>query len=100
MSFVELPSSTQLAVISVVSTLVALGVTVLIAYAPFLSWLEPFKEQWGAAAGLVALEWLQNVLPGQYPEASILAVQLVLAVIVIYTGLKIYITNRGARKLV
>jgi hypothetical protein len=99
MSFVELPSSTQLGVIALVSTLVALAITYLIAYAPWLSWLENYKEEWGVAAGLAVLEVLQNALPGDYPEASILAVQLALAVIAIYFGVKKFLISRGSTRL-
>ena len=98
--FVELPTETQLSVIGIVSTLVALGITALIAYAPWLSWLENYKTEWGMAAGVAALEWLQNALPGQYPEASIYAVQLAVALIAIYLGVRKFLISRGANKLV
>jgi hypothetical protein len=99
MQFVELPAEVQLAVMGLVASLVSLGVAALIAYAPWLSWLEPYKEEWGLGLGAVALTWLQNVLPGQYPEASILAVQLALAIIAIFMGVKKWLASRGAEKL-
>lgn len=99
MSFVELPSETQLAVVGLVSTLVALAVTYAIAYVPWLSFLERYKEEWGALAGVAALEALQNALPSEYPEASVLAVQLALAVIAIYLGARKFLINHGSSRL-
>ena len=97
--FVELPGNTQLAVIGIVSTLVALGITALIAYVPWLSWLENYKAEWGMGAGVAVLEWLQNALPSEYPEPSIYAVQLVVSIIAIYLGLRKFLAQRGASKL-
>lgn len=98
--FVELPPETQLAVMSLVAALVSLAITTLIAYAPWLSWLEPYKDEWGMAAGAAALAALQNILPGSYPAASVLAVQLVLAILAIFFAAKKLLANHGAAKLV
>lgn len=97
--FVELPGDTQLAIIGLVVVLVDLGVTALISYAPWLAFLERYKEEWGLALGALAVKLIQNWLPGQYPEASILAVQLVLAVIAIVMATKKFLAARGATKL-
>jgi hypothetical protein len=99
MTFVELPAETQLAVIGLIAALVDLGINALIAYAPWLGWLEPYKEEWGHMAGVAVLAFLQNLLPGDYAEASILAVQLVLAIIAIVMGAKKFLAKRGAPKL-
>lgn len=97
--FVELPSDTQLAIVGLVVILVDLAVTAAIAYVPWLAFLEKYKEEWGLALGALAVEAVQNWLPGAYPEASILAVQLVLAVIAIVMATKKFLAARGATKL-
>jgi hypothetical protein len=97
--FVELPSETQLAIVGLVIVLVDLAVTAAISYVPWLAFLEAYKEEWGLLAGAAAVTAIQNWLPTQYPEASILAVQLVLAVIAIVMGVKKFLVNRGASKL-
>src|SRR5687767_9907040 len=97
--FVELPSETQLAVLGLAVVLVDLAVTYAISYVPWLAFLEEYKEEWGMLAGVAALAALQNALPSQYPEASILAVQLVLAIIAIVMGIKKFLANHGSNKL-
>lgn len=100
MWFVELPAETQLAVIAAIAALVDLAITAAIAYAPWLSWLEPYKEEWGMAAGAAALAFLQNALPGgEWAEVSILAVQLVLAILAVVGFVKKFLAKRGAEKL-
>lgn len=97
--FVELPGETQLAIIGLVVVLVDLAVTALISYVPWLDFLERYKEEWGLTLGALAVEMIQNWLPGQYPEASVLAVQLVLAIIAIVMATKKFLVARGATKL-
>jgi hypothetical protein len=97
--FVELPSDTQLAVVGLIVVLVDLAVTALISYVPWLAFLEEYKEEWGLMLGAVAVEAVQNWLPSQYPEASVLAVQLVLAIIAIVLASKKFLAKRGAIKL-
>lgn len=100
MWFVELPAETQLAVIVTVAALVDLAITAAIAYAPWLGWLEPYKEEWGMAAGASVLGLIQNALPdGQWAAASVLAVQLVLAIIAAVGFVKKFLAKRGAQKL-
>ena len=100
MSFVELPQSVQLAIVGLVVVLVDLGVTALIAYAPWLAFLEAYKEEWGLALGALAVTVLQNWLPGgEYTQISILAVQLILAILAVVMGAKKFLAKRGARKL-
>lgn len=98
--FVELPQSVQLAVIGLVVVLVDLAVTAAIAYLPWLAFLEPYKEEWGLALGALAVQFLQNALPGgEYTAISILAVQLVLAILAVVMGVKKFLAKRGAAKL-
>lgn len=97
--FVELPPNTQLAIVGLAVVLVDLAVTALISYVPWLSFLEAYKEEWGLLLGAAAVSAIQNWLPTQYPEASILAVQLVLAIIAIVMGAKKFLAKRGASKL-
>lgn len=99
MSFVELPANVQLAVVGLVVVLVNLAVTAAIAYVPWLAFLEQYKEEWGLALGALAVTSIQNWLPTQYPEASVLAVQLVLAILAIVMGAKKFLAKRGATKL-
>lgn len=99
MNFVELPSETQLAIVGLAVVVVDLAVTVAISYIPWLAFLEPYKEEWGLALGAAAVTAIQNWLPTQYPEASTLAVQLVLAIIAIVMGAKKFLAKRGANKL-
>jgi hypothetical protein len=100
MSFVELPSDVQLAVVGVVVVLVGLAVEFAIAYVPWLAFLRNYAQEWGMLLGAVVLEAIQNWLPSEYPEASILAVQLVLAIIAIIMGARKFLVNRGATRLV
>jgi len=97
--FVELSGDTQLAIVGLVIVLVDLAVTAAISYAPWLSFLESYKEEWGLLLGAVAVSAIQGWLPTQYPEASALAVQLVLAVIAIVMGAKKFLAKKGAVKL-
>ena len=99
MTFVELPVETQLLIVGFAVALVNLAVTAAIAYIPWLAFLEPYKEEWGLALGAAAVTTIQNWLPGAYPEASILAVQLVLAIIAIVMAAKKFLAKRGASKL-
>lgn len=100
MSFVELPSDVQLAVVGVVVVLVGLAVEFAISYVPWLAFLRNYAQEWGLLLGAVVLEAVQNWLPSEYPEASILAVQLVLAIIAIIMGARKFLVNRGATRLV
>src|SRR5215207_2495919 len=99
MNFVELPSEVQLAVIGLAVVLVDLAVTFAISYVPWLAFLEPYKQEWGLLLGAAAVTVIQNFLPTSYPEASVLAVQLVLAIIAIVVGAKKFLAKRGAEKL-
>lgn len=98
--FVELPSETQLGVLAVVAALVDLGVTALIAYVPWLAFLEAYKAEWGMLAGAAVLAFLENLLPGgEWAAVSVIAVQLVLAIISAVGMAKKFLAKRGATKL-
>ena len=100
MNFVELPPDTQLAVAAFVAVAVDLLVTALISYAPWLGWLADYKEEWAKVAAAFVLGLLQNALPGgEWTQVSILAVQLILAVLAVVTMAKKFLAKRGARKL-
>lgn len=98
--FVELPQEAQLAIVGLAVVLVDLAVTAAIAYVPWLAFLEAYKEEWGLALGALAIQLLQNALPGgEYAAISILAVQLVLAILAVVMGAKKFLAKRGAAKL-
>lgn len=94
--FVALPDSTKVAITALVVAAVGFAIAKLIALAPFLKFLEDFRQPLGLALSAALIEALQNVLPSAYPEVSILAVELILAII---AALKVFdiLKTRGVR---
>ena len=97
--FVDIPVEQELAITALVIALVNLAVTALISYAPWLAFLEEYKEEFAMAASAVAVAALENWLPSAYPEISILAVALVLAILAAVGFVKKFSAARGATKL-
>lgn len=97
--FVDLPVEQEIAITALVVSLVSLGITALIAYVPWLSFLEAYKEEWGLTAAAIVIVALENWLPSAYPEVSILAVALVLAILAAIGFVKKFSAARGATKL-
>lgn len=94
--FVELPDGTRATLTALVVAVVGFAIAKAVTYVPFLAFLLPFREPLGYALSAALIEALQNVLPTAYPEISILAVQLILAII---AALKLFevLKLRGAR---
>lgn len=94
--FVELPDETKGTVTVLVVAVVGLAITKLITLVPFLAFLKDFEAPLGMALSSALIEALQNMLPSAYPEVSILAVQLILAIL---AALKLFeiLKARGAR---
>ena len=97
--FVDIPVEQELAITALVIALVDLGVVALISYFPWLAFLEAYKEEWGLALAAVAVAALENWLPSAYPEISVLAVALVLAILAAIGFVKKFAAARGANKL-
>lgn len=79
--FVQLPDPVRYQITALVVAAVGFVVAKLVLMLPFLRFLEEFRDPiaLGLAVELIAL--LENALPSAYPEVSLLAVQLVLAVL-------------------
>ena len=88
MSFVELPIETIALIGGIVLGLLGLVIQWVGDYLPWLgNFLEQFKREWGIALSAMLVAWMQNVLPGaEWAGVSVLAVQLVVAIIVIALG--------------
>ena len=86
--FVELPQPTIAAIAGIVLALMGLLVKWVSAYVPWLGeFLKQFEGSWGAALTTAIVVWLQNVLPGgDLSNISVLAVQLIVALVVYGLG--------------
>lgn len=85
---ISLPEPTQAAVIALVVALFGVLVRLVSMYVPWLGeFLDKYKEEWGTAVGIMLVNVLQQYLPGdEWAGASILAVQLVVAVVTVVIG--------------
>ena len=79
--FVDLPEAVELGIAAVVSFVVAVIFSNLIALVPFLAFLAQFQLPLALALSVALVKWLENALPSNYPNISIIAIQLVLAVL-------------------
>jgi hypothetical protein len=98
--FVALPDETKAVLAALVLGLVNTAVQLAIAYVPWLSFLEKYKEDWAGAVTVALITWLQNVLPSAYPDVAVLAVNLVLSILVAVGVIKKLTVKAGAQKLV
>jgi len=82
---ISLPEPTQAAVIALVVALFGVVVRLVAMYVPWLGeFLDKYKEEWGTAVGILLVNVLNQYLPGgEWEGSSILAVQLVVAVITV-----------------
>jgi hypothetical protein len=95
-SFVELPDSVKVQITGLVVLVFSWAFAWLIAKLPFLAFLEEYKEPLALAIAAELIVALQNALPSAYPEISLLAVQLILAVLAAWRLFKI-LGARGYR---
>lgn len=79
--FVELPSGVQMQITALVVAGAAFAFAKLIVIAPWLSWLAQFRDPLAQAIAVALIEALQAALPSEYPDLSVLTVQLVLAIL-------------------
>ena len=86
--FIELPQPTIVAIGGIVLAAFGLLIQWISGYAPWLAaFLEGYKLEWGMGLSALLVAWMQNALPGgDLAGVSILAVQLVVAVIVYALG--------------
>jgi hypothetical protein len=91
--FVELPADVTLQISALVAVAVGFLLAKLIALLPWLSFLEQWRDPLSKAIALELIVLLQNALPSQYPEISILAVKLVLEVLVILAAFSVLKKN-------
>jgi len=82
---INLPEPTQAAVIALVVALLGVVVRLVAMYVPWLGeFLDKYKEEWGTAVGILLVNVLNQYLPGgEWEGASVLAVQLVVAVVTV-----------------
>ena len=82
---ISLPEPTQAAVIALVVALVGVLVRLVAMYVPWLGeFLDKYKEEWGTAVGIYVVNLLQQYLPGgEWADASVIAVQLVVAILTV-----------------
>jgi hypothetical protein len=88
--FVELPDPVRVQITGLVVLAVSWAFAWLIAKVPFLKFLEGYKEPLALALAAELIVVLQNALPSAFPEISLLAVQLVLAVLAAWRLFKIF----------
>ena len=81
--FVEFPVDVTLQVSALVAVAVGWLIARLIALVPWLSFLDQWRDPISKAIALELIVLLQNALPSQYPEISILAVKLVLEILLV-----------------
>lgn len=95
---VSLPGPTQAAVVALVVAVVGILIRLVTMYVPWLGeFLEKYKEEWGTALGVLLVNVLQQYLPGgEWAGASILGVELVVAILTILIG-KYFFRKAGAR---
>ena len=95
---VDLPEPVQVSVIAATIAVVALLVRLVSMYVPWLGmFLEKYKEEWGTSVGILLVNLLEQWLPGgEWVGVSILAVQLVVAVVIVVLG-KYLFRKAGAR---
>lgn len=82
---IELPSNVIASIGGIVLALLGLAIHYIGSYVPWLeSFLEKYRQEWGVALSAILVAWIQNGLPGgEYLEVSTLAVQLVVAAVVL-----------------
>ncbi len=97
---IELPEPTVAAVVALVIALLGVLIRFVATYSPWLGeFLEKYREEWGTALGILLVNILQTYLPGgEWAGASILLVQLVVAVAVVLLA-KLGLRKAGARNL-
>jgi len=94
--FVELPVDVTLQISALVAVAVGFLLAKLVALLPWLAFLEQWRDPLSKAIALELIVLLQNALPGQYPEISILAVKLVLEILVILAAFNV-LKKKGYR---
>ncbi len=95
LGFVALPDTVKAGILAVVLYVVAVALTNLVLLVPFLAFLEAFKVPLASGLGAALVAYIENILPDAYPQASILAVQLALAILAAY-GIGVTLAAQGA----
>lgn len=94
--FVQLPDETKVAISGLILAVVNLLFMYAVSVVPWLKFFEQYKEEWAMAISAALILWLENVLPEAYPDAAILAVQLLVALGLIIVG-KYLLKRNGVR---
>ncbi len=84
--FVELPERVSTGIVAVVLVGVSFVFAKLIAMVPFLKFLENFREPLGLAIAWQLIGFIQNIVPDAYGAVAIIALQLILAVLALFTA--------------
>lgn len=93
-TFVALPDPVKAGIAAVVLYVVSVAIANAILLVPFLAFLEAFKIPLASGLAAALIGWIEKVLPDAYPEASILAVQLLLAILAAF-GIGLTLTAQG-----
>jgi hypothetical protein len=78
--FVDLPDAQELGIAAVIAFVVGVLFQNLAELVPFFAFLVQYASVVAGAISLAVIKWLENALPDKYPEISILAIKLLLAV--------------------
>ena len=98
MFFVDLPASVELSITAAVTAAFYLLARFIVAQLPWLGgFFERYAAEWALGLSVAFIGVLENFLPEAYPEISVLAVQLVLAILVaVGVGVK-FLAGRNAK---
>ena len=96
-SFVELPAPIMASVTALIVGAAIFGVNWLIVRVPLLKFLANYAQEWGVLIAAALIMWFQNVVPDIYAAIAIHAVELVLAIIAVFSALRAYAKVRGVK---
>ena len=85
--FVSLPEPIKAAVTALVLTLASLLFANLIVLAPFLAFLAPYVTPLASAIAMALIAAFEKAVPDAYASVAIAAVQLLLALVAVFTGI-------------
>jgi hypothetical protein len=96
-SFVELPAPIVASVTALIVGAVIFGVNWLIVRVPLLKFLANYAQEWGIVIAAALIMWFQSTVPDIYAAIAIHAVELVLAIIAVFSTLHTLAASRGVK---
>ena len=88
-SFVALPDPLKASITAVVLVVFSLAFTNFVLLAPFLMFLQPYVVPIASAVALALIAWLERMIPDAYGQVAIYALELVLALVAVFTGIQV-----------